>query len=316
MKVLFHTNSINFRGTSVAVTDYARYNQTILGNESVICYDAGLGYEKDMGSETAVIDELSKEFQVIGHDHNLEAIIDREHIDFAYFIRAGQREPLPTNVKTGVHSVFQFREPHGDKYAYISSWLSNHMSNGEIPFVPHIVKLPEPNATRSAFGISNEQIIVGRYGGYYTFDIPWAQKVVEEVANSDSRFVFVFVGTEPFISHPRVIFFPEIHNLQDKSNFINMCDLMLHARQRGESFGLSIAEFLFFGKPVLAWNNGHDRNHIHLLENIGGLYSDPVELTNLLVNFDPGNYNFTSNPVADFEPKTVMTKFNEVFLRK
>lgn len=315
MKVLFHTNSINFRGTSVAVTDYARYNQTILGNESVICYDAGLGYEKDMGSETSVIDELSKEFQVIGHDHNLEAIIDREHVDFAYFIRAGQREPLPTNVKTGVHAVFQFREPHGDKYAYISSWLSNHMSNGEIPFVPHIVKLPEPNATRSAFGISNDQIIVGRYGGYYTFDIPWAQKVVEEVANSDSRFVFVFVGTEPFISHPRVIFFPEIHNLQDKSNFINMCDLMLHARQRGESFGLSIAEFLFFGKPVLAWNNGHDRNHIQLLENIGGLYSDAVELTNLLVNFDPTKYNFISKPVAEFDPKTVMAKFNEVFLK-
>jgi len=50
MKILFHANTLNFRGTTVAVTDYARYNQEVLGNESVIVYNESLGYEKDMGT--------------------------------------------------------------------------------------------------------------------------------------------------------------------------------------------------------------------------------------------------------------------------
>lgn len=314
MKILFHTNTLNFRGTTVAVTDYARYNQTILGNESIISYDTTVGDDRDMGSDSFVVDQLKKEFNVIGHNGNLETIIDREKIDFAYFIRAGQREDLPNNVRTGVHAVFQFREPHGDKYAYISSWLSDRMSNGQIPYVPHIVKLPPPKRTREQFGISKDNIIVGRYGGYYTFDIPWAQQVVKEVVESDNRFTFVFVGTEPFIRHPKVLFFSEIHDIQEKSDYINICDVMLHARQRGESFGLSIAEFLHFNKPVLAWDQGHDMNHVELLRGIGGLYSDADDLRGKILNFDKDNFNFTNNPVQRFDPESVMNKFKEVFL--
>ena len=39
MKIGFHDNSLNLRGTSVALFDYAYYNQKILGNESVIFYN-------------------------------------------------------------------------------------------------------------------------------------------------------------------------------------------------------------------------------------------------------------------------------------
>ena len=150
MRVLFHTNTLNYRGTTVAITDYAKYNQEILGNESIIAYNASLGYEKDMGSEQAVVDELAKNFNVVGYrEGDLEGIIDKEKVDFAYFIRAGNKEPLPTNVKTGVHSVFQYYEPHGDRYAYVSQWLSEAMSNGSTPFVPHIVNLPQPKIGRA-----------------------------------------------------------------------------------------------------------------------------------------------------------------------
>ena len=83
MKVLFHTNTLNFRGTAVAVADYAEFNQKILGNESVICYNAGIPYSKDMGTEPAVLEALSKRFRVVGHHGELELqkIIDEEKID-------------------------------------------------------------------------------------------------------------------------------------------------------------------------------------------------------------------------------------------
>lgn len=314
MKILFHTNTINHRGTTVAVTDYARYNQEILGNESVIAFNHSLGFEKDMGSEQTVIDELKKQFNVIGYkDGELEGVIEKEKIDLAYFIRAGNLEPLPTNCKTAVHSVFQFNEPHGDRYAYISKWLSDKMSEGRTPYVPHIVDLPTPTGSyKKALGIPENKTVIGRIGGYYTFDIKDVKTYVKRLAESNDQFVFLFVGTEPFTNHPNVKFVNEIHSPQKKANFINTCDAMLHARERGESFGLSIAEFLSLNKPVLAWNNGHDQNHLDMLKDSGTLYNSIDDLNYMIHNIKDFNEDWTKRTV-DYKPDIVMKKFKEVF---
>lgn len=315
MRVLFHTNTLNYRGTTVAITDYARYNREILGNESILAYNASLGYQKDMGSEITVINELAKQFQIIGYkESDLEDIIDKEKIDTAYFIRAGQKEYLPSNCKTAIHSVFQFYEPHGDQYAYISEWLSNTMSKGEVPFVPHIVDLPQPTGNyRKVLGIREDQIVIGRLGGYFTFDIHDVKDFIKKFVVNNDKYVFLFVGTEPFINHPNVKFINEIYNPQKKSNYINTCDAMLHARQRGESFGLSIAEFLFFNKPVISWNGGHDQNHLEMLKGSGLLFKNLNELNDILNNIKDFKEDYTQR-VADYKPEIVMNKFKEVFL--
>lgn len=327
MRVLFHTNTINYRGTTVAITDYAHYNQEILGNESIITYNADYGYEKDMGSEQVVIDELKKRFDVIGYKTgDLEGIIDKEKADVAYFIKSGQIDgglppmpgtdsKFPSNCRTAVHAVFQFYEPHGDRYAYISKWLSDEMSSGSVPYVPHIVNLPGSDTTyREGLGIRKDQIVVGRIGGYYTFDIPGVKDYIKRLVNDNDKFVFLFVGTEPFINHPNVKFINEIHDVKKKANFINTCDCMLHARQRGESFGLSIAEFLSMNKPVLAWNGGHDRNHLEMLKDSGTLYSNEDDLNYMLHNLGDFKQDWAKR-VEEFKPEPVMKKFNEVFLK-
>jgi hypothetical protein len=317
MRVLFHANTLNYRGTTVAVTDYARYNQEILGNESVIVYNDSLGYDRDMGSEQAVVDSLKKSFNVIGYkEGDLEGIIQKEKIDTAYFIRAGKKEPLPTNVMTAVHAVFQFSERHGRRYAYISEWLSNEMSDGKVPFVPHIVDLPTPTKTfRDLLGIRPDQKVIGRIGGYFTFDLPFVKNLIEQLVNQTDEFVFLFVGTDPFINHPNVMFINEIHDPQKKSNFIETCDAMLHARQRGESFGLSIAEFLSLNKPVFAWNNGHDKNHLDMLKGSGTLYNDASELKEMLFVLNTFiEQEDWSKRVNQFKPELVMKKFKDVFL--
>jgi len=315
MKILFHANTINYRGTTVAITDYARYNQEILGNESVITYCKTIGPERDMGNEQAVIDELEKEFEVVGYrSGDLEKKIDNLNIDLAYFINSGQKESLPTNSKTAVHAVFQFNQPHGDRYAYISDWLSQKMSGGEIPFVPHMVQLPDTTENyRSAFKIRDDQIVIGRIGGYYTFDIPFVKEYIKRLVTDNDAFVFLFAGTEPFISHPNVRFINEFHNPLKKAKFINTCDAMLHARDRGESFGLSIAEFLSLNKPVLAWNGGHDLNHLDMLKDSGLLYNDANDLNYLLHNLPDFKEDWTKR-VEQYKPIPVMNKFKEVFL--
>lgn len=312
----------------MAVTDYARYNREILGNESILAYNAALGYEKDMGSEMEVLNELAKEFTIVGYNRDLEKWIDEHKIDTAYFIKAGnidgelppnpanKKLKFPTNCRTAVHAVFQFYEPHGDRYAYISKWLSEEMSQGTVPFVPHIVQLPTPTKNfKEALGIREDQIVIGRIGGYYTFDIPGVKEYIKRLVNDDvnGNFVFLFVGTEPFIQHPNVKFINEFQSPQKKANFISTCDAMLHARQRGESFGLSIAEFLSLNKPVLAWNGGHDKNHLDMLKDSGTLYSNENDLNYMIHNLKDFDQDWTKR-VEEFKPQTVMKKFNEVFL--
>jgi len=315
MKILFHANTLNYRGTTVAITEYAHYNQEILGNESVIAYCKTYGEEKGMGNESAVIAALEKKFKVVGYSTGyIEKEIDSEKIDLAYFIAGGEKSSLPKNCKTAVHAVFQYNDPHGDRYAYISKWLSDEMSQGQIPYVPHIVNLPTPKTNyRKVLGIRDDQIVVGRIGGYYTFDIPGIREYVKKLVTDNDAFVFIFVGTEPFVNHPNVKFINEIHSPQKKADFIATCDCMLHARHRGESFGLSIAEFLFLNKPVLAWNGGHDRNHLEMLKDSNTLYNDENDLNYMLHNLGDFKEDWTAR-VSEYNPENVMKKFKEVFL--
>lgn len=313
MRIAFHLDSINYRGTSVAVYDYAKYNQVILGNESVIIYNNSIPYEKDMGSEQAVVDKLRDDFDVIGcKDEELNEVLMLEDVDLAYFIKYGYNDkPLP-EVKTAIHAVFQAKDPHGDRYAYVSEWLSKTMG-GDIPFVPHVVQLPEANDSyREKFKISDNQIVVGRHGGLLSFDLDFVKQEVIEIVESTDDYVFLFVNTQPFHKHKNIKYIDSVVDLQKKSNFINTCDVMLHARQRGESFGLSVCEFLFHNKPVLAWEDGVDKNHIELLKDTNLLYNMD-NFKQKLKSVKDVNYNFKSI-VEPFGPTTVMQKFKEVFI--
>ncbi len=315
MKVLFHTLTLNFRGTAVAVFDYAKYNQEILGNESIIAYNSSIPYEKDVGTEDDSLNFIKSNFEVRSYSTKEELEKICSDVDVAYFIKYGFNDgETPTNVRTAVHAVFQAKEPHGDRYAYISEWLSKTMG-GDVPFVPHIVDLPQPNGDyRERFGIAKDKIVVGRYGGYYTFDLQFARKTVKEFIEQDDRFVFLFVNTQPFIKHERVRFIDSIVDRQKKSNFINTCDAMLHARVRGESFGLSVCEFLYHNKPVLAWEGGVDQNHSFLLKDNDTLYNEDTLIKKLSFIPELKNKDWKSL-VSQFSPNSVITKFDKVFLQ-
>lgn len=312
MKILFHTHTLNYRGTAVAIYDYARYNEEVLGNESVICYNNSMPYEKDMGTEEDSVNKFKSRFEVRSYNNPKELEVACEDVNFAYFIRAGHYETLPDNVRTGIHAVFQYKDPHGDVYAYISEWLSNYMSQGEIPYVPHIVDLPEPNGDfRDRFNLHGKTV-VGRYGGFYKFDLPFVKKAVSEVLEESKDHVFFFVNTQPFIKHERAIFADGIVDLQKKSNYINTCDGFIHARTDGESFGLALCESLFFNKPTISWNNGNDKHHIELLKDTELLY-DETNIKEKILNIKSLTGDYKSL-VSKFNPKDVMQKFKEVFL--
>jgi glycosyltransferase involved in cell wall biosynthesis len=314
--VLFFVNTLSFRGTTTAVLDYAKYNQTILGNESVIGYRSDIGYFPDGGTEDEVYKKILTEYEIrplVGNNFNTIC----NDIDFSYFIRAGYKEEIPDNTRVGVHAVFQYNQPHGDKYAYISRWLSWKMSMGLIPFVPHIVNLPPPTENvarlRNQLGLKKDDIVIGRIGGYETFDIDFVKQAVADVVNKNKNIKFLMLNTKPFYAHERIKYINPITSLQLKSDFINLCDGFLHARSGGESFGLAIAEALYFNKPVLCYEGGHDQNHVEMLRWTPLFYnsSNVFEKINSIKEFR-GDW---SELVSEFNPEAVMRKFNDIFLK-
>lgn len=311
MRILFHDNSITNRGTTVAILDYAKYNQELLGNESFIVYR-----NTDPYNDLSVVDHIKKKFPIYSYSDlsELYSICDSLKIDVSYFIKYGFDDGILSNTKNVVHSVFQAYSPHGERYAYISEWLSNKMTGGSIPFVPHIVDLPA-EAT-SSYNFSTDKIIIGRYGGNTTFDIPFVKDAIIEIVNTYNQFLFVFVNTDKFYEHENILYLDPILDVQQKTNFILSCDAMLHARERGESFGLAVAEFLFHNKPVLSWAGGIDQHHVDLLKETGTLYTNKQDLIGKILSLSCGNFlnNEYKYIVDKFSPNHVMRKFHDIFL--
>ena len=320
-KVVFYAHHLTLRGTTNAIVDYAQYNQSILGNESTIIYNAhNSTTNPDMSSDINLAYKLAKRFNVISYDagkdndfKRLDDIVSK--YDVFYFLKAGKPEqPEIKSIKTANHAVFQSNQPHGDRFAYISEWLSTYCSNGTLPYVPHVVNLPPPNMDlRAKLGISKNKFVFGRHGGFKTFDIGFVQTAISSVAALDN-YVFLMVNTEKFIDHPNIIYLPSFFGEQEKSNYINACDAMIHGRKLGESFGLSICEFLFHNKPVLAWEGGFDKHHVSLLGDHGLLYNEQNIFMKMCHLKSIVGRDF-KQIVDPFTPAKVMAKFDEVFLK-
>lgn len=326
MKVLFQCEQLNYRGVTNSVYNYAKYNQEILGNESIIVYNSSipvLGLET--GSSADVISKFKKQFNVLEYTSNDQLNDIASKYDVCYSQRAGSKVdlggtvlPIVNSTKFCVHTVFQYHDPHGDVYAYISEWLSNHIAksyNVPIhPFVPLIVELPEPTMNfREVVGIPKNKLVFGRHGGYNTFDVPFVKQTIAKILSERDDIVFLFLNTEKFINHPNVIHINPIFDKNMISNFIHACDAMIHARQLGESFGLAVSEFLYHNKPVLTWEGGFDRNHIQMLKDHQTIYSEKT-LYSMIANFRSLPKQDFRHIVKPFSPKSVMDKFSEVFL--
>ncbi len=317
LKIAFHTNQLCVRGTSVAIYDYAHYNEELLGNESIVLYDKNNRLNREKG-----IERFKSRFEIFGYGDfsEVDYILEKEKADAAYFMKSGFRDGKQNNYgKCLVHAVFNYNDRHGDKYAYVSDWLSKKASGGKYPFVPYMVHLPFTDGDmRDELSIPKDAVVFGRHGGSDQFDIDFVWKVVEDISKNNENIYFLFLNTKPFCEkHKNIIHLPAITDLEKKSKFIKSCDAMIHARERGETFGCSIAEFLFLDRPVIASPRGKDGAHKAMLGEAGIWYDNENDLKNILVNFTPmNNSGKYAKLVEEYAPENVMRKFEEVFLNE
>lgn len=316
MKVAFLENFLNIRGTTVALYDYADFNEKLLGNQSIVITKP---FFKVQNFEDASIDVYKKfgdRFPVFFYENNedIQNIIDRERPDVLYIIKGGTRDDGLygfANVKTFVHCVFHPIDPHGDRYAVISPWL-NAAYKRNYPVLPHIVHLPDTSENfREELGIPSDCIVFGRHGGINEFDHLQVQNVVRRIVAEGHRIYFVFLNTRPFLPYsPNVIFLPKTTCPIYKAKFINTCDAMIYGRSRGETYGLSIGEFSCKNKPIFAALQAPDRMHHAILLEKAYWFLDEDDLYQKMITFKPSPEE-DWNRYREYSPENVMRQFQQ-----
>lgn len=314
MLVAFYSPHLCLRGTSVATFDYARGNESVLGNESVVLYD-----RLHHNNHPASVQHFAKHLRVIALDDRraLDKTLQQLRADACYVLKGGFRDGVESKACSAlIHATAMAPacERHGTRFAYVSEWMSDTLSGGQLPFVPHMIDLPhETSDMREELSIPVDATVFGRTGGMDTWNIHFACIAVEEALRLRDDLWFIFQNTPRFSSHERIRYIDCFSDLYRKVKFINSCDAMLHARHEGESFGLACGEFSSRNKPVITWLDSPERSHIAHLGDRGLYYRDVHELIQLLVNFQKRPLE-DWNRFRDFNRERVMTKFREVFL--
>jgi len=306
--VAFHLNQLEGRGTDTGSYSYARYNEEILGNRSV--------FVVPRSGRNKAIEKFKDRFEVRLYDDwgEVSDILSDEGADLLHMRKSGEDDGLVScQVRTAVHCAFPAYEPHGDVYAYISEWLAGHASRGRSSWVPHVVEpMPVFGDLREELGIPPEARVFGRYGGRETFDLGFAKRLVGELASEGLW--FIFMGTDKFCDAPNVVFLDASYELERKSRFVSTCDAMLHARERGETYGLAIAEFSAMGRPVLTWRRSPEQAHLRMLGGRAVTYDGQRDLRELLLTFDAPCGPWWDTYTEQFSPAQVMKRFRSVFL--
>ena len=306
---------MSLRGSENALWDYANFNETILGNHSVICHPAELE-----NAENPTFAKWKARFPLVPYrtKAELSSKLRERESDVLYQIKPGPYDGfLISGVKNCIHSMFLSDEFHGDCFAYVSRWASKVMTGKEESFVPHYVpKLESKENLRRKLNIPSGAKVFGRHGGWDTFNIPFVRKVVARHARENPEDHFVFMNTEPIHEAENLT---NIHylaatvDLEEKARFLATCDAMLHARLHGETFGLAVGEFAVLGKPVITFADSRERAHLEMLGRQSLQYRHADELIKILRDFRPHRTQGTEYEIFN-EPKIVMELFQNRFL--
>jgi len=329
MKVAFYIGRFQFRGTAIAIYDYASglLNQKLA--TPIITHWPRPDERDDLGDSRGVSIWESRDCNArqmfeerFGKDaikeyHSWKELYDiLKDVDVLYILTGGSRSPgtiegaqaedltHPTfdldemlgkldfpkklnNVNVVYHFVYV---PPNTGVAVISQAVANrikileqHLNKdrlsgaggavvsldaSQVEIVPHILR-EWPNIEspilqhirmRQYLGIPWNATVFGRLGGVDTFNIQPVMQAIKRCLNVRKDVYFLFCTAPMDVLHPlelnsdpRVLFIAPVCDDNKRSALIDACDYMLHASQKGESFGLSILEFLSRGRPILTF---------------------------------------------------------------
>jgi hypothetical protein len=315
MIIAFYTPHLTFRGSCLALYDYAHYNELFLNNQSIIITPR-LHEQTTYDDNQCAFQWFIRRFPVLFYD-DIDEIQDRlinRGCTFIYGIKHGLLKMDPVNftkIPFGVHCVFDMSTPHGTKYMGVSKTVANKY--GSDKYVHHMVNM-DPKCTftslRTQYNIPKDAIVLGRYGGLDTFNVFQVVPKINEIVVHNPNIYFLFMNCpswEP--RHPHIIHISAITNIEFKKRFIKTCDAMIVPEFLGHTFGLSIAEFQVFHKPIICFNGPVNNNaHINILGNNALYFNDATSFHNVINTFKPYK---SVNSYARFTPKNAMKEFQQ-----
>jgi hypothetical protein len=293
MRIGFCLPKYTLRGADVVLWGYAYFaDGRLLNHESWIvvydddasAYDPAIHEPENRGVAMELFEPFREKGRLLECSREtLEPTMLAVGIDVCYFYLAGyenERAMIPTQIPSIAHCIF---------YGGVSLGTVHCVISPSVPALPSAVVLPNmiliaehTDDLRGELGIPADAVVFGRYGGKYTFSIPWVCETVVAFATAHPNVYFIFMNTNPFCSTwdlPNIRFLEGTADMKRKRAFINTCDAMIHGRIDGETFGCAIGEFAVCGKPIFTCSCIHQafgypaNGHLDLLTASGEDYS-------------------------------------------
>jgi FkbM family methyltransferase len=316
----FLSNKLTLRGTEVNLFDYADFNETILGNKSIIITRP---YEYVMNVSPRDVTPLAynkfkSRFPVEYYINpsEIEEIVKQNNIDVLFIEKAGSpNDGLVFNCcKTIIHAVFTTNEPHGDLYAPISEAL-NTICRTNYPVLPYMVRVFDTNENlRDELGIPKDAIVFGSYSGADEYTNEDVKRAVSNIVLNPeySNIYFIYLNIDKFgPESPRLKFLPGTADMKYKRMFINTCDAMLYARNGGETFGLACGEFSICNKPVIACPGQHSNAHEVILGDDMIKFHNYDDVYDIITSWPKHNKDVSNNGYKAYTPEKVMLNFEK-----
>jgi hypothetical protein len=320
-RIAFLENKLTLRGTSIALYDYAHYNEKLLGNTSFIITRNYDDVQHSIDVDKQAYDKFIQRFPMIYYKEpsDLDALIEKNSIDILFIEKSGQAsdELMTSKCKSIVHCVFETHDPHGSIYCGLSQWL-NERNSTNIPVLPYMVDVRENNITlRESLGIPQGATVFGSYGG--SDEILWyVRNAIIDISNNPaySNIYFLFMNIPSFAENSeRLRFLKGTDNMDIKRAFINTCDAMVYGRIWGETFGLACAEFSVCDKPVIGNRSPKDKFHIQTLGDSFIGHDSYEECYTILTEYPRFKKDVSKNNYKKYTPEIVMNTFNSMVQR-
>jgi hypothetical protein len=317
LNVAFLSNKLTLRGTEIAIFDYADHNEKILGNKSIIITRDYEKIKNEYDVDIQAYNKFNNRFSVFyySNQQDIDNIVLDNNISHIFIEKAGDWDGLLSNkCKNIIHCVFTTCRPHGQVYTPIGQTI-NDLQGTNYPVMPYMVTIPNNNEDlRNSLNIPKNAIVFGRYGGKESFDIKFVYDVIKNILNVKQDIYFLFMNTNVFYEHKNIIYLPGNSDMIYKRQFINTCDALIHARDRGETFGLTCGEFAICEKPVITWGKSHEKEHLIILKEKAVIYNSESELYDILNTFTKEKYNVKNNGYMFYTPENVMDIFKKICL--
>lgn len=316
--IAFLSNKLTLRGTEVALFDYADYNEKILGNKSIIITRNYEKIKQEHDVDIQAYEKFKSRFDVFYYEYqrDIDIIVLRNNASHIFIIKSGEWDGLiSTKCKNIILCVFSTNQPHGQIYTPIGQTINNIFGT-KYDVMPHIVTLPETNDNlRAILKIPNNAIVFGRYGGRDSFDIKFVHDTIKQIVEKRDDIYFLFMNTNIFYEHKNIIYLPGNSDMIYKRKFVNTCDALIHARDRGETFGLTCGEFAICEKPVITYGGSIENEHILILNEKAVIYNCTEDLDNIFQTFSKDKYNMKDNGYLFYNPENVMKIFKKICLK-